>query len=189
MAKNTRTRIIEKAFRLIAENGYEGTSMNLLAGECAVSKGVLYHYFNSKEDLLIKVMEHHWANMTLKDIYDVQKTTKAGFRKKLIANGKRYIRFLRKKPGIKRFTLAIMPVIARKKNLMEKMRPVLEAGFASTRDAIEHGINTGAIPAATDRKLLLQEIFMIVDAIEFYSAFEMGMDLEKIWEDLIKKLF
>ena len=188
MGKDTRTRIMENTFRLIAENGYDGTGMNLIAKESGVSKGDLYHHFKSKEDLLIKVMEHHWEKMTLKEIYNVGSTTKSNFRKKLIANGRKYIKTLKQHPEIKKFTIAIMPVLARNKELIKQMQPAIESAYASTRGMIDHGVKLGVISPKTDRKLLIQEIFMIIDAIEFYSAFEMDMDLEKIWEDLIKKL-
>ena len=40
------------AFQLIARNGYEATSIAEIAKQAGVSKGLLYNYFNSKEDLL-----------------------------------------------------------------------------------------------------------------------------------------
>lgn len=45
-------RIMEAAFKLIAKNGYESTSIAGIAKEAGVSKGLLYNYFDSKEDLI-----------------------------------------------------------------------------------------------------------------------------------------
>ncbi len=45
-------RIMEAAFKLIAINGYESTSIAMIAKTAGVSKGLLYNYFESKEDLM-----------------------------------------------------------------------------------------------------------------------------------------
>lgn len=45
-------RIMEAAFKLIAKNGYESTSIAGIAKEAGVSKGLLYNYFDSKEDMV-----------------------------------------------------------------------------------------------------------------------------------------
>lgn len=45
-------KIMEAAFKLIAKNGYESTSISGIAKEAGVSKGLLYNYFESKEDLV-----------------------------------------------------------------------------------------------------------------------------------------
>ena len=45
-------KIMEAAFKLIAKNGYEATSTALIAKTAGVSKGLLYNYFTSKEELV-----------------------------------------------------------------------------------------------------------------------------------------
>lgn len=45
-------KIMDAAFSLIARQGYESTSIAQIAKEAGVSKGLLYNYFTSKEDLL-----------------------------------------------------------------------------------------------------------------------------------------
>lgn len=48
--------IINAAFTLIAKQGYESTSISQIASEAGVSKGLMYNYFESKEDLLQKLV-------------------------------------------------------------------------------------------------------------------------------------
>lgn len=43
---------MDAAFRLIARQGYENTSIAQIAKEAGVSKGLMYNYFESKEALL-----------------------------------------------------------------------------------------------------------------------------------------
>ncbi|OLZ09072.1 TetR/AcrR family transcriptional regulator [Sulfobacillus thermosulfidooxidans] len=45
-------RLIEAATHLFAERGYDATSVAEIVESAGVTKGALYHYFQSKEDLL-----------------------------------------------------------------------------------------------------------------------------------------
>ena len=46
------TKILNAAFELMARNGYEATSISQIASKAGVSKGLMYNYFASKEELL-----------------------------------------------------------------------------------------------------------------------------------------
>nr|WP_323384579.1 TetR/AcrR family transcriptional regulator [Streptomyces calidiresistens] len=48
-------RLLATATRLFAERGYEGTSVQEIVDAAGVTKGALYHYFGSKDDLLHEV--------------------------------------------------------------------------------------------------------------------------------------
>ena len=50
--KESKHKIMDAAFKLIAKNGYEATSIAMIAKTAGVSKGLLYNYFDSKEDLV-----------------------------------------------------------------------------------------------------------------------------------------
>jgi TetR/AcrR family fatty acid metabolism transcriptional regulator len=53
--------IVEAAGRVIAHVGYGGASMERIAREAGLSKGTLYLYFESREDLLARATEHGWG--------------------------------------------------------------------------------------------------------------------------------
>lgn len=50
--KQSITKILKSAFELMAKNGYDATSISQIAQHAGVSKGLMYNYFDSKEDLL-----------------------------------------------------------------------------------------------------------------------------------------
>ncbi|MBN1173250.1 MAG: TetR/AcrR family transcriptional regulator [Micromonosporaceae bacterium] len=52
-----RDEILTVALRLFAENGYRGTSLREIARECGLSAAGLCHYFGSKEDLFVAVLD------------------------------------------------------------------------------------------------------------------------------------
>ena len=47
----TRQRILESAREVFLLNGYAGTSIDQIISQSGVSKGSIYHYFDSKDDL------------------------------------------------------------------------------------------------------------------------------------------
>jgi AcrR family transcriptional regulator len=52
----TRNLILSNALELFAEQGYKGTSITDIAKKAKVSKGLLYNYFSSKQELMEKVV-------------------------------------------------------------------------------------------------------------------------------------
>ena len=53
-----RQEILRTAARLFQEQGYDGTSMNDVAAALKLSKGGLYHHFQSKDEILFDLMNH-----------------------------------------------------------------------------------------------------------------------------------
>jgi AcrR family transcriptional regulator len=51
--------IVTAAAQLFARRGFLGASVADLAEACATSKSLIYHYFQSKEDILFAVMSRH----------------------------------------------------------------------------------------------------------------------------------
>ncbi|TJZ43508.1 TetR/AcrR family transcriptional regulator [Streptomyces piniterrae] len=54
-AKPVAQRLLATATRLFAEQGYDRTSVQEIVDAAGVTKGALYHYFGSKDDLLHEV--------------------------------------------------------------------------------------------------------------------------------------
>lgn len=54
--EQTKEQIIETAFRLIAEKGFDAMSIDDIMSEIGKTKGSFYTHFESKEDLLYEVM-------------------------------------------------------------------------------------------------------------------------------------
>jgi AcrR family transcriptional regulator len=50
--KDKRATILQAALELIAERGFHGAPMSLVAQRAGVSAGIIYHYFASKEELI-----------------------------------------------------------------------------------------------------------------------------------------
>lgn len=57
-AVDSRQDILHTAGRLFQQQGYDATSMNDIAAALKLSKGGLYHHFQSKDEILFHIMSH-----------------------------------------------------------------------------------------------------------------------------------
>jgi len=55
---DSRQEILRTAARLFQQRGYDATSMNDVATALKLSKGGLYHHFQSKDEILFEIMNH-----------------------------------------------------------------------------------------------------------------------------------
>lgn len=63
-----RTHIIETAIREFGQHSYESSSINRICSSGGISKGKLYHYFESKEQLYYEAIKYCFG--LLSDLYD-----------------------------------------------------------------------------------------------------------------------
>ena len=62
----TREQIIQAAYRVLAEQGYDAATIKAIAREAGVAPGLLHYYFASKDELLVEVAEvRHQAKTSL----------------------------------------------------------------------------------------------------------------------------
>jgi AcrR family transcriptional regulator len=54
-----REKIIQAAIESFAQTGFDRTKMEDIAKRLGLSKGTIYLYFNSKEDLFLAICEHY----------------------------------------------------------------------------------------------------------------------------------
>jgi AcrR family transcriptional regulator len=57
MRKSKYEKILSLAPKLIAKEGYDGTSFQEIANEVGLHKSSLFHYFKNKEELLLKILQ------------------------------------------------------------------------------------------------------------------------------------
>jgi AcrR family transcriptional regulator len=56
-------KILQATIKLLIKKGYHGTSMSTIAKECGIHKSSLYHYFQSKDTLVLIIVENQLKNL------------------------------------------------------------------------------------------------------------------------------
>lgn len=75
-----RDQILETATKLFVERGFHGTPTSAITNEAGMSAGILFHYFKTKDDLIIQLyvdLKMEYTSCILKDV----DTLKAGISK------------------------------------------------------------------------------------------------------------
>lgn len=62
--KDNRKLIIDTAISIIGQKGVEQTSLAKIAKECGLSKGTIYYYFASKNDLIFDIADLHMEKIS-----------------------------------------------------------------------------------------------------------------------------
>jgi len=60
--------ILEAALKVFVNKGYSDTRMSDIVEKSGLSKGAIYHYYNSKRDLFLSLIDH-WETHTFPDFY------------------------------------------------------------------------------------------------------------------------
>lgn len=57
-----RSTIMEASRKQLFEGGYGAMTLRSVAAECGISIGTIYHYFSSKDELILTLVNEKWLN-------------------------------------------------------------------------------------------------------------------------------
>lgn len=75
-------KILGAARTILAQNGYMGTTISLVAKEAGVSRGLLHYYFKNKDEMLARVIKENMeiSTVMISSVFD-QNNTAQGYAK------------------------------------------------------------------------------------------------------------
>ena len=134
--------------RVFARGGYHGSRVGDIAEEAGIAHGLLYHYFDSKEDVLHTVFRENWGAL-LARFREVEAADEpAG--EKLEGIAKILLRTWRNDPDL---VTVMVREVARTPHLQEQVDEVGEA-FAIVQRVVEQGQAEGAFRPELDPRLV-----------------------------------
>ena len=149
--------ILQAAVRVFARKGFHDSRVGDIAEEAGVAHGLLYHYFDSKDELLETIFHDTWTEL-LAAMRDVEESA-APAREQLRGVAAILLRSWRRDPDL---VSVLVREVARSPQLQERLGEVGEA-FAAIRRMIERGQADGDFRADLDARLA---------SFVFYGALE-----------------
>jgi AcrR family transcriptional regulator len=70
-----KNRILDAAYEVFVGKGYSDTTMDDIVKKSKMSKGAIYHYYNSKKTLFLALIDH-WETYSFPDFYTKNKKNK-----------------------------------------------------------------------------------------------------------------
>jgi TetR/AcrR family transcriptional regulator, fatty acid metabolism regulator protein len=156
-AEEKRQLILQAAVHVFARKGFHASRVGDVAEEAGVAHGLLYHYFDSKDELLETIFHDTWTEL-LAAMRDVEESA-APAREQLRGVAAILLRSWRRDPDLVR---VLVREVARSPHLQEQLGEVGEA-FAAIERMIERGQAEGDFRADLDARLA---------SFVFYGALE-----------------
>jgi TetR/AcrR family transcriptional regulator, fatty acid metabolism regulator protein len=142
-----RTVILDAAVRVFARKGYHASRVGDIASEAGVAHGLLYHYFDSKEQLLETIFRETWTELVgaLERVEEEVRPTGEQLRQVAAI----LLRSWRRDPDLVR---VLVREIARSPQLGARVAEIGKA-FAAIERMIERGQRDGELRSDVDARL------------------------------------
>ena len=190
--KETKEKIILKALQYLAKNDYQSVSLNSIAEGIGITKGGIYHYFNSKDELLMECiitvfkriheysLEAMNADGGLEEVLgsmfsfdDIFRTIAESLNIDFLDNYFDYISLIF--IGIKKFPRVRKMVT----DVYSQIQQGLDLMFTELQAK-------GFIKAEINCKLLSFELMAMIEGSMLISELTKGIDLSEVGKDLVK---
>ncbi len=147
--EETRKKIVDTAFKLFTKKGYENTSVQDIIDETGLSKGAIYHHFDSKEAILLTVYETIHSR-TISQMLQLVHSPQLNGCEKLKAmffnsfRDKEHIDFISSMPGLldNSHFLALYMKMTMEEVAPHIICPILQEGIADGSIKCEHPLET-----------------------------------------------
>jgi TetR/AcrR family fatty acid metabolism transcriptional regulator len=142
--EDKRRALLAAAVRVFARSGYHGARVGDIAAEAGVAHGLIYHYFDSKEEVLRTIFRENWG--VLLERFRAVEAADETADQKLEGLAKILLRTWRNDPDL---VTVMVREVARSRHLQEEVEAVREA-FAIVERIVREGQKEGLFRADLD---------------------------------------
>jgi AcrR family transcriptional regulator len=153
--KSRQDEVYATAAKLFATRGYHATRMQDIADELGMLKGSLYYYFDSKEDLIVKI-----TSGRIEELYEaIKAVVNTGYSptQKLTLAIDEHIRFFQEHVHI--YTIFVREQLANINDGTANSADVMNKKYQNLfRQILQEGIDAGEFSADTDTQIIMRAI-------------------------------
>ena len=153
--KSRQEEVYATAARLFATRGYHATRMQDIADELGMLKGSLYYYFDSKEDLIVKI-----TSGRIEELYEaIDAIVQTGYSptQKLTLAIDEHIRFFQEHVHI--YTIFVREQLANINDGTASSADVMNKKYQNLfRQILQEGIDAGEFSADIDTQIIMRAI-------------------------------
>jgi AcrR family transcriptional regulator len=189
----TRQKIIQAAHGLFIHYGYDHVSLRQIADEAGLTKGGIYHHFESKEELLREVMSlvasqmDSWVDITTHE----DQGTRENLRSIIITAAPMvdtYFRSLPGEEGIGHYRL-LFDALSRFPHMREQFVQSSSRFISKMEDFLESGRARGEIEAVVDWETVAFAVAALIEGMSLIYAIYPSIDLARMSEQTFELLW
>lgn len=182
--ERTRERLLQAAFREIRKSGFQSAGINTILAATNVTKGALYHHFESKEalgyaivdEIIAKLVRDRWLRPLLSDGHPID-----------VLIG--IVRRIPARPADVRESCPLLNLAQEMSPLDEQFRKRLERLFLAWQEGIATLLRKGQSQGTVRRDLNPDETAsFLVAMVEGYASLAKNAQDTKVWNVGIKNI-
>lgn len=185
MSIPTLIKIFDAAYQLMGEKGYDKMSMNAIAAGASITKPSLYYYFNSKEALILGLLDEISKTIDLGQHYSLQEWTPDNYAIRFRGLGRIMIEEYREdilfSKVMKQFGILSLTndVIA------AKLKEINDTQYKHFEKILRHGASCGVVDPASI-EYCTELLIMVIRTIGEEIAVDADKAYSEIWALAIK---
>ena len=162
IAPDRRKQILRAAVEVFAERGFHRTRVSDIAQRAGVAYGLIYHYFESKDDVLNSVFEENW-NVFLKVLRDLRDNPAQTAAAKLRSVAELLIDALEVAPSI--IQVIIQEILRSNRFAQSEKVSAFNDAFSIVREIIEAGQAAGDLRSTIDAQVAAYMFFGALETV------------------------
>lgn len=170
--------ITEAAIDVFLKNGYENTTMEAIARKAGISKGGLYHYFPSKDTILIQANEK--ISSKVEKIIDTALES-SSVKKGILCYIENYLRYWMGHPRETSFLFLSMSKLLENPDLLKYYKQYTADYIIFFEDAFNMGIKMGEFKPHNS-KISAVTLIAALDGVLGYMFFDEDLVLEEVMQ-------
>lgn len=191
MTENTtKKRILDAMFDLVAQNGYDKTSISQIADAIGIKKASIYYYFKSKEEIFLCLVSELYKDEYLENSILLKKDIdKYTFQAELFGFGDKLIDSYFENPNMRKIYAEI--------DLQTTRIPALKMITCDTNkrlnqflaNCLKQGVMIGAFPNDFNVNVNAQILYTLLIGIDSAILYDLPINPKIVWHEAISKLF
>jgi len=157
--KYSREYILERAFDVFMEKGYDSTSISVLQQELDMSRGAMYRYFRNKEELFVSVVDVYFFRIFDKILKNVKKDLTVKELIEVVYRRQKIIVAALSRSNISRavflnYTALMIQAAKHYPDFVNKFKKMEKRLLQSWKNALKNSIEAGEIRSDVDINIL-----------------------------------
>lgn len=179
--------IVETAYKMFAENGFDKTSLAMIAKEVGISKAAIYYYFDSKEKLIDFLFEEICKEIVNQYTVTIDDLTMNNFEQFLLNIGFNMIEEQEKDVYFNKIFNEYILLATRKEKYMIQLNKIQRGYFENFSRLMNHGVKIGVVDGKNVESKS-NMLVMVIDNIGNFILTGLELDYKGIWEEAVKSV-
>ncbi len=185
--EETCKKIIETAYVMFSEKGFDKTSLSMIASEVGISKPAIYYYFKSKDELIEYLFDEICKEIALGNAFDYSDMTKSNLKHKLLEIGYQSIDEQESDVHFNKIFNQYVLLASRDEKYMARLLDIQTGYLKSYHDLFSYAVQIEAI-SDTNLETKAHMLAMVIDNIGNFMLTGSKLNYKGIWKEAVESV-